>query len=60
MNRQQHHTFRSKAQREQDDALKSQYRELGNPELVAAISQQKKPAAAPTEILTTQDKAERD
>jgi hypothetical protein len=41
MIRKEHPQFRSKAQREQDIDLQAKYRELGNPELVAAIKQQK-------------------
>lgn len=37
-----HSTFTTKAQREQETDLRSKYGELGNPELVAAIRQQKK------------------
>lgn len=54
-----HPTFRSKAQREQEQDLQAKYGELGNPEIVAAILQKKKleqqkqqaqtPASAPSD-----------
>lgn len=42
MTHEKHPTFRSKAQREQEQDLQAKYGELGNPELVAAILQKKK------------------
>lgn len=50
----EHPQFRSKAQREQDSDLQAKYRELGNPELVAAIKQQKKSTVAPQMQMSTQ------
>ncbi len=41
MTRKDHSTFTTKAQREQELDLRSKYGELGNPELVAAIRQQR-------------------
>ena len=41
MTQKDHSTFTTKAQREQELDLRSKYGELGNPELVAAIRQQK-------------------
>lgn len=55
----QHPNFKSQAQREQESALKAQYRELGNPELVAAIKQQKKAQPQPQGPKTS-DKPERE
>ena len=42
MTAQEHPQFKSKAQREQERDLRAKYRELGNPELVEALKQQKK------------------
>lgn len=42
MTAQEHPQFKSKAQREQESDLRAKYRELGNPELVEALKQQKK------------------
>lgn len=38
----EHPQFKTKAQREQESNLRAKYGELGNPELVEAIKQQKK------------------
>lgn len=46
MARKDHSTFTTKAQREQEHDLRSKYGELGNPELVAAIRQQRKPESS--------------
>ncbi|MBN8999141.1 MAG: hypothetical protein J0H54_07020 [Rhizobiales bacterium] len=42
MTAQEHPQFKSKAQREQESDLRAKYRELGNPELVEVLKQQKK------------------
>ncbi|MCX5497521.1 hypothetical protein OSH11_22670 [Kaistia dalseonensis] len=59
MTQNKHPHFKSKAEREQDNALQAQYRELGNPELVAAIKQQKKAQPQP-QMQAKLDKPERE
>lgn len=49
MTGQDHPQFKSKAQREQEKDLRAKYGELGNPELVEAIKQQKKTSAPASE-----------
>ncbi len=51
MTRKDHSTFTTKAQREQELDLRSKYGELGNPELVAVIRQQK-PGPQPAKAAT--------
>lgn len=45
----EHPQFRTKAQREQESDLRAKYGELGNPELVEALKQQKKTRPQPAE-----------
>jgi len=59
MTRPTEQSFRSKAEREREEDLKARYRDLGNPELVAATRQLK--AAKPqTPQMQAHQKAERD
>ncbi|MCX5512308.1 hypothetical protein C3941_09590 [Kaistia algarum] len=50
MTTKEHPQFRTRAQREQESDLRSKYGELGNPDLVEAIKQQKKAAPRPTQM----------
>ncbi|MBB5751938.1 hypothetical protein [Prosthecomicrobium pneumaticum] len=54
-------TFRSKTERDREEELKARYRDLGNPELVAATRQLKaaKPLPRPQQM-QAQQKSERE
>jgi len=59
MTRPTEHSFRSKAEREREEDLRARYRDLGNPELVAATRQLK--ASKPqTPQMQAHQKSERD
>lgn len=60
MTTKEHPNFRSKAEREQEDDLRSKYRELGNPELVAALKHQKKPVKSQPQMQMSTGKREHD
>jgi hypothetical protein len=60
MTQEKHPTFRSKAQREQEQDLQAKYGELGNPELVAAILQKKKLEQQQAQMQATLIPSERD
>ena len=55
-----HTQFKTKAQREQESDLQSKYGQLGNPELVEAIKQQKKSVTRPAQMQMMSDIPERD
>lgn len=60
MTTKEHPNFQSKAQREQESDLRAKYGELGNPELVAAIRQQRKPAKSQPQMQMAVNKREHD
>lgn len=61
MTRATDHTFRSKAERDREEDLKARYRDLGNPDLLAA-TRQMKAAKKPAQQMQAQvqAKAERE
>jgi hypothetical protein len=60
MTSKEHPQFKTRAQREQESDLRSKYRDLGNPELVEAIKQQKKTVVRPVTLPMSADKLHRD